>query len=117
MTVYLYDSKGAFVAFRIEYDGRYLFDPDGEWIGWFPWSNDDVATRDGAYLGTVVEDRLLWRIEQRHHVDPGYPGAPRFPGRASYPGNAGYFGSVEGFTDVPHHLLAPRHAYGTPLAS
>jgi hypothetical protein len=117
MTEYLYDSKGAFVAFRIEYDGRYLFDPDGEWIGWFPWPNDDVATRDGSYLGTVIEDRLLWRIEQRHHVDPGYPGAPRFPGRASYPGNAGYFGSVEGFTDVPHHLLAPRHAYGTSLAS
>ncbi len=117
MTVYLYDSKGAFVAFRTDYDGRYLFNPDGEWIGWFPWGDDDVATRDGGYLGTVIENRLMWRTVQEYHVDPGYPGAPGFPGHASYPGNAGYYGSIPGFIDVPQHLLATRTAYRAPLAS
>ncbi len=117
MTVDLCDSKGTFVAFRTEFDGRYLFNPDGEWIGWFPWGDDDAATRDGTYLGTVVENRILWRTEQTHHANPGYPGAPAFPGHASYPGNAGYFGSVTGYIDVPRHLIAPRNTYGAPIAS
>lgn len=119
MTVYLYDFAGAWIAFRTDFDGRYLFDPLGEWLGWFPFSNDESAvTRNGTYLGTVVENRLLWRTVQPYRTDPGYPGAPAFPGRASYPGAVGYFGAMSGFEDVPKHLLLPddtTHTGFTPI--
>lgn len=61
MTVHLFDSSGDFVAFRRTHDDRYLFDVDGNWIGWFPWGDADVVTEDGDYLGTVVGNRLLRR--------------------------------------------------------
>ncbi|MDQ1584588.1 MAG: hypothetical protein QOF36_2642 [Microbacteriaceae bacterium] len=117
MTVYLYDSAGTWIAFRTDFDGRYLFDPQGEWIGWFPFGDDDAVTKDGAYLGTVVENRLLWRTEQPYRIDPGYPGAPAFPGRASNPGNVGYFGEKSGFEDVPKQLLAPDYTSQTGFQS
>lgn len=106
MPVYLYDSSGDWVAFRSEPNGRYLFDRDSEWIGWFPWADEDVAvTPDGDYLGTVVENRLLRSIPPVYHAYPGYPGAPSFPGRAAYPGSAPYAGYISGFEDVAPELL------------
>ncbi|MDQ1608711.1 MAG: hypothetical protein QOE16_1443 [Microbacteriaceae bacterium] len=117
MTVYLYDSAGTWIAFRTDLDGRYLFDTHGEWIGWFPFGDDDAVTKDGTYLGTIVENRLLWRIEQPYRTDPGYPGAPAFPGHTSYPGGVGYFGAVPGFQDVPTELLDPEYTTHTGFGS
>lgn len=109
VTMFLYDQNGAWVAFRTDYDGRYLFDRQGNWIGWFPWHDDDDAVSpDGRYLGTVVDDRLLRRIKHRYRVDPGYPGAPQFPGHVTYPGRARYAGPVDGFECVPAPLLQGR---------
>ena len=43
-SIYLYDTAGRWIAFRI---GKYLFNTNGEWIGWFPWEGIAVDT-DGA---------------------------------------------------------------------
>ena len=56
MTVYLHDSQGVWIAFRSDERNRYLFNPDGDWIGWFPWDDDVAVTPGGAYLGTVRGD-------------------------------------------------------------
>lgn len=101
MTTFLYDMAGHWIAFRTAYDGKYLFDTTGNWIGWFPWGDDDAVDRDGNYLGTIVENRLLYGFDHDCHGDPGYPGAPAFPDHVGYPGSVGYYGSVAGFQDIP----------------
>jgi hypothetical protein len=111
MTAYLYDSAGQWIAFRTDTGGRYLFDTTGAWIGWFPWDDEnDAVTPDGEYLGTVVQNRLLWRTAPTYRGTPGYPGAPAFPGHASYPGSVGYGGYVPGFEDVPPSRLIAHRA-------
>lgn len=100
MTTFLYDLSGNWIAFRTAYDGKYLFDTTGVWIGWFPWGDDDAVDRNGAYLGTVLENRLLRRREPAFHAVPEYPGEPEFPGSVGYPGAAAYYGSTPDFIDV-----------------
>lgn len=110
MTVYLHDSQGVWIAFRTEPEGRYLFNPDGDWIGWFPWNDRDAVTPDGAYLGSVHGDRLFAEHGHRYRGNPGYPGAPAYPGQAPYPGAASYAGVPDGCENVPGSLLWPRLA-------
>ena len=72
--VYLFDYGGNWIAFK---KGKYLFNNNCEWIGWFPWENIAVDT-EGEYLGTVyLKDRLLFDMRARHLPYPGYPGYPR----------------------------------------
>lgn len=82
---YLFDSDGRWIAFR---KGKHLFDPLGEWIGWFPWGDDDAVDPNGEYLGTVyLEERLYWFSNRQNRSysgslhDPGYGGYPGSPGR------------------------------------
>ena len=110
MTVYLHDSQGVWIAFRPDPRARYLFNPDGDWIGWFPWNDDEAVTPDGHYLGTVRGDRIFSEGDHRYRGDPGYPGAPGYPGQAPYPGAASYTGVPDGCEDVPAALLWPRLA-------
>lgn len=110
MTVYLHDSQGVWIAFRSDPHGRYLFNPDGDWIGWFPWDDDVVVTPAGSYLGTVRGDRLFIESDHRYRGDPGYPGAPSYPGQAAYPGAGSFVSLPGGCEDVPGALLWPRIA-------
>ena len=108
MTVYLYDSQGMWIAYRLDHRARHLFAPDGDWIGWFAWDDDDAVTPAGEYLGTVVGDRLLIRVDRAFRGTPDYPGAPTYPGRASYPGAAPFVSVPPGFDDVPGAHLRSR---------
>ncbi|MEN0084145.1 MAG: hypothetical protein AAGC66_05210 [Leifsonia sp.] len=111
MTVYLHDSQGVWIAYRTDLRSRDLFNPDGEWIGWFPWSDDVAVTPDGGYLGSVRGDRLFADAGHPYRGTPGYPGAPAYPGPAPYPGAASYSGLPAGCDDVASGLLWPtRHA-------
>lgn len=107
MTAYLYDSQGVWIAFRTDERARHLFNPDGDWIGWFPWEDDEAVTRDGEYLGTVVGDRLFAEERHAYRGRPDYPGAPLYPGQASYPGAAPFVSLPVGYVDVPSALLWP----------
>ncbi|GAA2063614.1 MULTISPECIES: hypothetical protein [Leifsonia] len=110
MTVYLHDSQGVWIAFRSDLTSRDLFNPDGEWIGWFPWGDHDAVTPDGDYLGTVRGDRLFARADVPYRGRPGYPGAPAYAGTVPYPGAAPYSGLPDGCDDVASSLLWPRVA-------
>lgn len=106
MVVHLFSNSGDFIAFRRTEDDKFLFNADGDWIGWFPWGDDDAVRPDGAYLGTVVGNRLMHRESQPYRGYPGYPGYPGYAGYPGYPGHAGYAGYIPGFADVPTALLA-----------
>lgn len=97
---FLFDSGGSPVAFRRDPDDKFLWDPDGNWIGWFPWGDSDAVDTEGEYLGTVVGNRLLHRTSQPYRGYPGYPGYPGFAGYPGYGGFAGYAGYLPGFEDV-----------------
>lgn len=84
---YLFDSDGEWVAFR---KGNHLFAPMGEWMGWFPWDDEDAVDTDGDYLGTVHLGERLYKFDNYEYR--GYPGRPEHPG---YPGYPGYPGHVE----------------------
>ena len=66
---HLFDSRGNWIAFR---KGKYVYDSDGHWIGWLPWKDDVVVDRDGAYLGTIVKKKRLYRLAASPYR--GYPG-------------------------------------------
>ncbi|WP_295123943.1 hypothetical protein [uncultured Leifsonia sp.] len=110
MTEYLHDSQGVWIAFRPDPRARFLFNPEGDWIGWFPWDDDVVVTPGGSYLGTVHGDRLFTDESHPYRGEPGYPGAPGYPGSAPYPGAGAYVSLPDGSQDVAPALLWPRIA-------
>lgn len=110
MTEYLHDSQGVWIAFRPDPRARFLFNPEGDWIGWFPWDDDVVVTPGGSYLGAVHGDRLFTDESHPYRGDPGYPGAPGYPGSAPYPGAGAYVSLPDGSQDVAPALLWPRIA-------
>lgn len=97
---FLYNSAGNFVAFRRTFNDRFLFDKSGNWIGWFPWTDNQAVDKQGIYLGTVYENRFLCQVNPTYRGYPGYPGYPGYAGYPGYPGFAGYFGYVPMFRDV-----------------
>ena len=78
---HFFDSHGNWIAFR---RGKFVFDPNGEWIGWLPWNNDEIVNPSGEYLGTIVHRSRprLYQFENRPYL--GYPGYPGYPGFAGY---------------------------------
>ena len=62
-----------------------------------PWNDADVVTPGAAYLGTVVGDELLKKVERGNRGNPGNPGNPGAPG---HPGNRGSRGFRAGYVDV-----------------
>jgi hypothetical protein len=117
MTAFLFDSQGTWIAFRPDETDRNLFNSDGEWIGWFPWGDDDAVTREGAYLGTVVENRLLVREHPRFRGTPDFPGSPPYPGQPPYPGAGSYISLPDGFMDAPGSVLWPAKSWKRNVAS
>lgn len=81
---YLFDSEGRWIAFR---QGKHLFAPMGDWLGWFPWGDDDAVDPGGEYLGTVYLDERLYRFS--NHETRVYSGHPDDPGYGGYPGSPG----------------------------
>jgi len=51
MAIFLFNSGGDGVAFRRTPDDKFLWDVNGNWIGWFPWGDDDAVDKSGKYLG------------------------------------------------------------------
>ena len=76
---HLFDSSGSWIAFR---KGKYVYNPDGTWIGWLPWNDDDVVDPNGEYLATIVNKSRLYRFTARPYR--GYPGYPGYPGFAGH---------------------------------
>lgn len=76
MSVYLFDMSGEAIAFRRTWTDRHVFDLRGRWIGWFPWDDHDAVDRDGRYLGTVVDDRLVRRNDWYERPCPAAPVEP-----------------------------------------
>ncbi len=88
MSVYLFDMEGQAVAFRRSWADQYLFDLNGNWIGWCPWDDNDAVDRRGQYLGTVVDDRIVRRndlCERPCSVTPADPGRVEPTGRPLAP--------------------------------
>lgn len=108
MTIFYFNINGNPVAFRRQPDDKYLFDTTGNWIGWFPWGNEDALDQQGNYLGTVVGNRFLARVSPIFRGYPGYPGYPGYAGYPGYPGFAGYAGYISGFTDIDLNQLKGR---------
>ena len=101
--LYLFNSKGEWIAFRI---GNMLYNKNANWIGWFPWKNNIAVTTEGEYLGTIYRDRiLLYDLNQPYLGYPGYPGYSGYPGYPGYPGYIGYVGLLAGTKDVPKDFL------------
>jgi hypothetical protein len=75
MTEHLYDSAGNFIAFRRSDTDKYVFDADGNWIGWLPYGGPDVRDTHGAYLGMLTGNRL------RHMSNRPFRGLPGLPAR------------------------------------
>jgi hypothetical protein len=93
MAVHYFDQAGSWIAFRRDEEDRFIFNTSGEWIGWFPWGDEDAVDTDGQYLGSVIRNRFL----QRDY----------FPFRG-FPGFAGFFSHASGFSDVPAAQLKNR---------
>jgi len=80
----LFNSDGRWIAFRKD---NVVFDREGRWIGWLPWSDGQVVDPDGEYVGTIVDgDRLYWDSARKQHDFPGYPGWKSNVEADHYPG-------------------------------
>lgn len=103
---HLFDSQGSWIAFR---KGKYVYDRDGNWIGWLPWNDDDVVDRNSAYLATIVRKKRLYRFASHPYRGyPGYASCPGYPGYPGYPSHAGYDPPPLGAEDVNLLEIEPR---------
>lgn len=94
---YLFDSTGSWIAFRI---GRFVYLPDGAWLGWVGDKESNVFDIDGIYVGTIINDRLFhlqWFGPANNLDHPGYPGGAPAPDHPGYPGRVDV---PEGMEDV-----------------
>ncbi|MFL4476102.1 hypothetical protein ACIPVK_19080 [Paeniglutamicibacter sp. MACA_103] len=105
VATFYFDAAGNPVAFKTQSESKFLFDLNGTWIGWFPWGDGDAVDKDGDYLGSAVENRLLYRTSQPYRGYPGHPGYPGFAGYPGYPGFAGYFAFGAGYAEIPKNRL------------
>jgi hypothetical protein len=94
---YLFNSSGEWIAFELN---NFVYNTDGNWIGWLPWKDNDVITENGEYLGTIYDNRLFQFSNRPYRGYPGYPGYPGHPGYPGYPGYAGYYSLPSNARDV-----------------
>lgn len=96
-----FNSAGEWIAFRRTPDDRYLFDRHGNWVGWFPWNDNEAVDIEGSYLGTIVDgNRFYQRTKKLNRPHPGFSVPPGPIGYAGHPGFAAYSGPPLGFYDV-----------------
>lgn len=85
---FLFNSSGDWIAFRVD---KWVYDTDGNPVGWLPWEDNYVITPEGEYLGSICPGRRLYKLAgQPSRGYPGYPGDPGYPGNPGHPGHAGY---------------------------
>ena len=63
MVEYLFDYSGNWIAFKI---GKFLYNEDGDWIGWFPYEEKIAVDTDGEYLGTIYKNDRLFPLPTVH---------------------------------------------------
>ena len=64
---YLFDSSGEWICFK---KGKFVYDIEGNWIGWLPWNDLDVVTTDGEYLGTICnKNRIYHFFNKKNKLD------------------------------------------------
>lgn len=98
---YYFSSTGEWIAFRLSETDRYLFDKKGNWIGWFPWNDNDIVRIDGQYLGTVFYgNRIYRRAQVPSKRDPGFVMDPGEAQYVSHPGHAAPYAPPHGYKDV-----------------
>jgi len=101
-TQFLFNSRGKWIAFRSRPDDKFVFAPNGDWIGWLPWDEETVVDTKGKYLGTLFPNNRFYQLRMpRDRGRPGFPGAPGFPGRPGYPGFEGLAQLPVGTRDIP----------------
>lgn len=101
MSVYLFDMSGEPVAFRRSWTDPHLFDLAGQWIGWFPWDDNDAVDVGGKYLGTVVDDRLVRRNDWQARPCSMAPTTPEPAQATGHPLAPHYFPNCFAYEDVP----------------
>lgn len=100
MTEHYFDISGQFIAFRRNPDDKFVFSPDGNWLGWIPFEVPEVYSESGDYIGTLVSNRLVRLPDVPHRGYPGYPAYPGYPGYPGYPDFAGHFTPPPGARDI-----------------
>ena len=83
---YLYNSNGEYIAFKV---GKYIFNNTNTWIGWLPWSNNEIVNKEGEYIGTIFNDRIFSFSRRNIREHPGYISFPGHPGYIKDPGFGG----------------------------
>jgi hypothetical protein len=64
---HLFNSSGEFIAFRRD---RFVWNHEGDWIGWRPWDERDVVTTSGEYLGTIFPTHVPYVASDVGERDP-----------------------------------------------
>ena len=95
---HLFNSSGEWIAFR---QGQDVFDKRCNWVGWLPWDDDDVATQEGEYLGTIVDANRFYYFGNRpHRSHPGHSAYPAYPAYPVRPPAATYAMLPVGARDI-----------------
>ena len=111
---FLFDSRGAVVAFR---HGRDVFDLDLAWLGWAPWNDGDVFDPAGRYLGTITPEGRLYEIEVRRGLTSPPPRTPTIGSHPDPPRGCAPERLAAGMRDVRPRLLVRPHQLPDPVAA
>lgn len=111
---FLFDSRGAVVAFRHERD---VFDLDLGWLGWAPWNDGDVFDPAGCYLGTITPEGRLYEIEVRRGLTSPPPRTPTIRSHPDPPRGCAPERLPAGMRDVRPRLLVRPHELPDPVAA
>ncbi len=99
LATYLHNSKGDWIGFKV---GKFVYNKEGNCIGWLPWDEKTVLDIEGRYLGSIVDEVRLFYFQDsgRKEVVPvpaNYDPKPGFPG---YPFNRGLYILPVGASDI-----------------
>jgi len=109
---FLFDSRGAVVAFR---HGRDVFDLDLGWLGWAPWNDGDVFDPAGRYLGTITPDGRLYEIEVRRGLTSPPPRTPKVVTHPDPPRGCAPERLAAGMREVRPRQLVRPHQLADPV--
>lgn len=99
---YFFSSTGVWIAFRLSENDRYLYDRKGNWIGYFPGSDNEILSVEGQYLGTVFYENRIYRRTSPppKKRDIGFVMEPADAPYVSHPGHAAPYAPPHGYKDV-----------------
>jgi len=99
---YYFSSTGVWIGFRLVDNDRYLFDRKGNWIGYFPGSDNEILSIEGQYLGTVFYENRIYRRSSPppKKRDIGFVMEPADAPYVSHPGHAAPYAPPHGYKDV-----------------